>query len=72
MHAMVLTYSLRSAHVTHSGQPNVIDELPYLLLDSLRLRIIAATGAARWQTFAAVLLPRLPPPPLVLEVRNAQ
>jgi hypothetical protein len=42
MHAMVLTYSLRSAHVTHSGQPNVIDELPYLLLDSLRLRIIAA------------------------------
>jgi hypothetical protein len=65
MHAMVLTYSLRSAHVTHSGQPNVIDDLPYLLLDS-------ATGAARWQAFAAVLLPRLPPPPLVLEVRNAQ
>jgi hypothetical protein len=62
MHAMVLTYSLGSAHVTRSGQPNAVDDLPYLLLDSLLLRMIATTGAARWQAFAAVLLPRLPYP----------
>jgi hypothetical protein len=66
MHAMVLTYSLGSAHVTRSGQPNAVDDLPYLLLDSLRLRMIATTGARRWQAFAwflaTVLLPRLPYP----------
>jgi hypothetical protein len=71
MHVMVLTYGLGSGHVTHSGRPNVVDDLPYLLLSSPLLRMIATTGAARWQNFAAVLLPPAPLP-LVLEVRNVQ